>query len=105
MAHLVKFYLCANTVFNAQVTDLCRVRTPNSFLVNVMSTDGDVIRSVQHPVDTIHVPLHLNVDDCLIVRISAGNSAGMSSPTEITVGKLITNFHDRALQLLNHNRI
>ena len=64
---------------------------PNYFLVTVTSTDGVIITAVQQPVAaTIHVALPQNVDECLIVNISAGNSAGMSSPTEVfTVGMLI----------------
>ena len=63
------------------------VRMPDYFLVTVMSTDGMIITTVQHPVTTIHVTLPQNVDECnLIVRISAGNSAGMSSSTETTIG-------------------
>ena len=74
---------------------MCTVRMPNYFLVTVTSTDGVIITTVQHPVatvriTTIHVTLPPNVDECnLIVRISAGSSAGMSSPTETTIGKLI----------------
>ena len=38
--------------------------------------------------DGIAVPLNMNVDMCnLLVSIRAGNSAGMSSPTEIEVGR------------------
>jgi len=71
------------------VTDPCTVRRPNSFLVTVMSTVWDVTTTVhvQNPVATIHVVLPQTADECnLIVAISAGNSAGMSSPTNITVG-------------------
>ena len=58
-----------------------------------MSTDGVIITTVQHPVTTIHVTLPQNVDECdLIVIISMENNAGVSSPTEIPVGKLITTF-------------
>ena len=54
-----------------------------------MSTDGMIIKTVQHPVATIRVTLPQNVDECnLILRVSAGNSAGMSSPTEVPIGKL-----------------
>ena len=57
-----------------------------------MTTDRVIITTVQHPVatvriTTIHVTLPQNVDECnLVVRISAGNSAGVSSPTEIIIG-------------------
>jgi len=67
-------------------------KIPNSFHVDVVIT-AMVIRVEHyhqsgHPDTTIPVALPPNVDECLIVRISAGNSAGMSSPTEIAVGKL-----------------
>jgi len=65
---------------------------PNYFLVTVTSTDGVIVTAVQQPVATLRVALPQNVDECLIVNISAGNSAGMSLPTEFTVGMLITIF-------------
>ena len=74
----------------------CTVRIPDYFLVTVTSTDGVIIKTVQHPVatvniTTIRVTLPQNVDKCsLIVVISAGNSAGMSSPTETTISKFTT---------------
>lgn len=72
------------------MSDPCAIRVPNTFYVTVMSTDGVVITTVQHPVaTTIHVVLPQNVDKCsLIVRIRVQNSAGTSSPTEMSVGKL-----------------
>jgi len=59
-----------------------------------MSTDGITIATEQRQVATvrvitIHITLHQEMDECFIVRIIAGNSAGMSSPTEITDGELI----------------
>ena len=83
-----------------QVNDLCTLRIPDYFLVTVTSADGVIITTVQHQhpattvrIVTIPVTLPQNVDECyLIVRISAGNSAGMSSPTESTIGKLTTTF-------------
>jgi len=81
-----------------QVTDLCTLRIPDYFLVTVMSTDGVITTTVQHPVTTVHitticVTLPQNDDNCnLTVRINAGNSAGVSSPTNITVGRLMTTF-------------
>lgn len=77
------------------MTDPCTARISSFFLVTVMSSDGVIITTVQHqhPVATIHIVLPRNMDKCnLIVNISVGNSAGMSSPTEITVGRLITIF-------------
>ena len=73
------------------MTDPCTVRLPDYFHITVLSADGMIITTVQHPVTTIRVTLPQNVEKCLIVRISAGNSAGLSSPTEISVGKPITN--------------
>ena len=77
------------------MTDPCTARISSFFLVTVMSSDGVIITTVQHqhPVATIHIVLPRNMDKCdLIMNISVGNSAGMSSPTEITVGRLITIF-------------
>ena len=66
---------------------------PNYLLVTVMSTDqGNITTNVtvQHPVTRIRVALPQNVDECnVIVRVRAQNSGGMSSATEIPVGKLI----------------
>ena len=71
------------------MADPCTARIPNFFLVTVMSTVGAVITTVQRPVTTtIHVELPQNVYECLTVNISAGNNAGITPPTEITVGKL-----------------
>ena len=77
-----------------QVTDQCTVRMPNSFLVSVTTANGVIITTDNHPhsesvATTIHILL--SVDECdLIVRISAENRAGVSSPTDIPVGKLST---------------
>lgn len=58
-----------------------------------MSTVGAVITTVQRPVTTtIHVELPQNMNECLIVNVSAANSAGITPPTKIAVGKLITTF-------------
>jgi len=76
------------------VTDPCAVRRPDNFLVTV-STDGVIITTVkhQHLVPTIHILLPQDVNECdLIVTISAENRAGVSIPTVIPVGKLITTF-------------
>ena len=99
MSHFLMHQHCLRCSF-PQVTDLCTVRIPDYFLVTVTSADGVIITTVQHqhPATTVHittipVTLPQNVDECyLIVRISAGNSAGMSSPTESTIGKLTTTF-------------
>jgi len=81
-----------------QVIDPCTMRNPNSFLVSWMTTagvDSMIVQSYHQPglpVDT-RIRLPKNVDICkLAVRISAKNSAGMSSPTEIAapVGESFT---------------
>ena len=76
-----------------QVTDSCPLRRPNSFFITVMSAARVIVTTEQHdhqPGQPFAVRLRLpqNVDTCnLIVRISAGNNAGMSSPIEVTGGK------------------
>ena len=81
-----------------QVIDPCTMRNPNSFLVSWMTTagvDSMIVQSYHQPglpVD-IRIRLPKNVDICkLAVRISAKNSAGVSSPTEIAapVGESVT---------------
>ena len=74
-----------------KVTEPCTIRMPVYFLVTVMSTDGVIIKTVQHPVATDRITtIRVTLDECyLVVRISAGNSAGISSPTETTISKLI----------------
>ena len=73
-----------------------------------MSSDqGNITTNVtvQHPVTRIRVPLPQYVNECnLIVRVRAQNSAGMSSTTEIPVGKLIiaTIFPQSAKLLIIH---
>jgi len=58
-----------------------------------MTLNGVVMETLRHGYqpgsqDTIDVPLNMNVDMCrLLVIIRAENSAGMSSPTEIEVGR------------------
>ena len=77
-----------------QVTEPCKVRRPNVFQITVMSSGRIVVNTtVQHddqsgPQVAIRIELPRNVDMCsLVVTIRAGNSAGMSLPTEIQVGK------------------
>ena len=75
---------------------MCTSRMPEYFLITLLTTDGHILheRTVNHqPEDTVSyfpVSLPQNVDVCsLHVRISAGNSAGMSAPSDIAVtGKL-----------------
>ena len=75
---------------------MCPSRIPEFFLITLLTTDGHILHetTVTHqPEDTVaHFTISLpqNVDGCsLHVRISAGNSAGMSAPNDIAVtGKL-----------------
>jgi len=66
-----------------------------------MTSDRVVIKTVQHDHQSgpqVRIELPRNVNMCsLVVSISAGNSAGMSSPTEIEVG--------RSHHVLNHNKL
>jgi len=71
------------------------MRRPDFFLVTVLSTARVIVTTEQHdyqPGHPVAIRLRLpqNVDTCnLIVTISAGNNAGMSSPIEVAVGKYI----------------
>ena len=75
---------------------MCTSRIPEFFLITLLTTDGHILREMtipHQPEDTVAdftVSLPQNVDVCsLHVRISAGNSAGMSAPSDIAVtGKL-----------------
>ena len=70
------------------------MRTPNYFVITVTNSSRTInTTTVSHDHQsgsqvTIRIELPQNVDMCsLVVSISAGNSAGMSSPTEIEVGR------------------
>ena len=71
------------------------MRTPKYFVITVVNSSRVTVNttSVQHDHQlgsqvTISIELPQNVDMCsLVVTIRAGNSAGMSSPTEIEVGR------------------
>lgn len=75
---------------------MCPSRIPEFFLITLLTTDGHILHetTVTHqPEDTVaHFPVSLpqNVDVCTLhVKISGGNSAGMSAPSDIAVtGKL-----------------
>ena len=75
---------------------MCPSRIPEFFLVTLLTTDGHILHetTVTHQSeDTVayfNISLPPSVDVCsLRVRISAGNSAGMSAPNDIAVmGKL-----------------
>ena len=69
------------------------MRTPDDFVITVMDS-GRTVKTTTVPYDhqsgphvTISIELPQNVCN-LLVTIRAGNSAGMSSPTEIEVGRL-----------------
>ena len=70
------------------------MRTPDNFVIAVMDRMGRTVKTTTVPYDhqsgshvTISIELSQNVCN-LLVTIRAGNSAGMSSPTEIEVGRL-----------------
>ena len=75
---------------------LCPIRIPEFVLITLMTPDGSVLKesNIRHdqgqPVADFNISLPQSVDVCsLHVRISAGNSAGMSAPSEaVEVGKL-----------------
>ena len=75
---------------------MCPSRIPEFFLITLLTSDGHILHetTVTHqPEDTVaHFTISLpqNVDVCTLhVRISAGNSAGMSAPSDRGVtGKL-----------------
>ena len=69
---------------------------PEFFLVTLLTTDGRILHEItvtHQPEDTVaHFPVNLpqNVDGCTLhVRMSAGNSVGMSAPSDVVItGKL-----------------
>ena len=78
-----------------QVDVVCTSRIPEFFLITLMNSAGSVLNKTrQHPpgqpVADFTISLPQSVDVCsLHVRISAGNSAKMSAPSEaVEVGKL-----------------
>ena len=82
-----------------QVDVVCTSRIPEFFLITLITSAGSVLnQTTQHqprqPVADFTISLPQNVDVCsLRVRISAGNSAGMSAPSEpVEVGKLHNNY-------------
>ena len=81
---------------NLQVDVVCTSRVPELFLITLMTFNGGVLRefNMSHDpgqeVANFTISLPQTVDGCSVhVRISAGNSAGMSAPSEaVEVGKL-----------------
>ena len=77
------------------MTEPCEVRRPNFLHITVVTFGRVAVNTTTVPHDrlsgpqvTVRVELPQNVNMCnLLVSIRAGNSAGMSSPTEIKVGR------------------
>ena len=74
---------------------MCTNRIPEFFIITLMDSAGRVLNTRrQHqpgqPVANFTISVPQSVDMCTLhVRISAGNSAGMSAPSEaVEVGKL-----------------
>ena len=75
---------------------LCPIRMPEFFHTTVLTPDGSVLKesNMSHEpgqaVADFPVTLPQSVDVCTLhVRISAGNSAGVSAPSEaVEVGEL-----------------
>ena len=88
-------YFChTKSSSHLQVTEPCKTRTPEYFVITVMNsgrTANTTTIEYDHqsgPQVTIRIELPQNVDMCsLHVNISVGNSAGMSLPAEIDVGR------------------
>ena len=75
---------------------MCPSRIPEFFLITLLTTDGHILHetTITHQpgqaVAHFTISLPQTVDECsLRVRISAGNSAGISAPSDVAVtGKL-----------------
>ena len=80
-----------------QVDVVCSSRRPKFFHITVMNSSGRILRKSKQlhqpgqTVEDFEIRRLKNVDVCsLHVRIRAGNSAGMSAPSEaVEVGKLL----------------
>ena len=80
-----------------QVDVVCTSRIPEFFLITVLTSTGSVLNETRHhqpgqAVADFTIRLPQTVDACTLqVRIIAGNSAGMSAPSEaVEVGKLLS---------------
>ena len=79
-----------------QVDVVCTSRITEFFLITVLTSAGRALRvlNITHdqgqPVANFTISLPQSMDVCsLHVRISAGNGAGMSAPSEaVEIGKL-----------------
>ena len=84
---------CSTLSLFLQVDDVCINRLPEYFLITVSSDESVFNETRQHQpgqaVADFNISLPQSVNVCsLHVRISAGNSAGMSAPSEaVEVGK------------------
>ena len=72
---------------------VCISRIPEFFLITVMTSTGSVLNetiATVHATANFTINLLLSVAACILhVRISAGNCAGISAPSEaVEVGKL-----------------
>ena len=79
------------------------MRRPNFFRITLITSGRVTVNATTVLYDqsesqvTVTIKLPQNIDVCnLIVSISAGNSAGISSPTEVEVGRpLYELIHDK----------
>ena len=83
-------------LINLQVDVVCTSRIPEFFIITLMNSAGGILRKINithelgREITDVTVSIPQSVDVCtLSVEISAGNSAGMSSPTEtVHAGKI-----------------
>ena len=99
--HPLVSFVCMHSCYSTnnettvQVNTLCTSRIPEFFLITLMNSAGRVLKesNMSHDpgqdVANFNISPPQNVDVCTLhVRIRAGNSAGMSSPSEaVEVGK------------------
>ena len=85
-----------NHCIYVQVNNICTRKITEFFFITLVTSAGDVLRESNMSHDPGQAVAHFTIslpqgaDVCsLHVRISAGNSAGMSAPTKtVEVGKL-----------------
>ena len=81
-------------LINLQVDVVCTSRIPEFFIITLMNSAGGILRKInityELGITDVTVSIPQSVDVCTLrVEISAGNSAGMSSPTEtVHAGKI-----------------
>ena len=93
---LLQFECSCCLISAVQVDVVCTSRIPEFFLITLMTPTEGILNelTIQHEPGQVatdfNVSLPQSVDVCTIhARISAGNSAGMSAPSE-PVGKVLT---------------